>query len=459
MKGPARQAVRQRVRRALGLTPQSLLVSGFAGLILVGTAMLMLPVSLAAGRLSLVDALFTATSAVCVTGLVVVDTGTQFSVPGQVVILLLIQAGGLGVMAFAALAFDLLGRRLSLRARSAFNETFFQADVAAGFHRQLVRIVKIVAVLEALGAAALFVGFLEEHSVGRAAYSAVFHSVSAFCNAGFSLYEDSLVGVRGNLLVMLPIALLIIAGGLGQPVLLEILRWARTRGTSEGRPGGLGLHARVVLWSSLVLVAGGAVLLWLTGMTPMEGSFGACTAGALFQSVTARTAGFNSVDIGALPLASALLLCVLMFIGGSPGSCAGGIKTTTAVLWMAQLTARLRGRKWPTILGRHIPGELVRRASSLVGLALLWNVVGVLLLAVTEADGAVSLRDLLFEQISAFGTVGLSTGLTPLLSVPGRLWIILTMFVGRVGPLTLAVWAFEHRSPGVKLPEGRVMIG
>jgi trk system potassium uptake protein TrkH len=189
-------------------------------------------------------------------------------------------------------------------------------------------------------------------------------------------------------------------------------------------------------------------------------SLGSRLSGALFQSISARTAGFNSVAVDGLPIASLLSLCVLMFIGGSPGSCAGGIKTTTAVLWLAQLTSRLQGRKWPSALGRHIPGELARRASTLVGVALLWNILGVILLALTEAGNeAAQLRDIMFEQLSAFGTVGLSTGLTAHLSALGKCWIILTMFVGRIGPLTLVVWAFEQRHPGVRLPEGKVMIG
>jgi trk system potassium uptake protein TrkH len=207
-------------------------------------------------------------------------------------------------------------------------------------------------------------------------------------------------------------------------------------------------------------VVAGAVLLFLTGLTTGEADVPSRIVGAVFQSVTARTAGFNTVDIAALPLASLLILCVLMFIGGSPGSCAGGIKTSTAMIWLAGWTARIRGGKWPQLMGRHIPGEQARRAATLVGMAILWNVLGTVILSVTEVQtpGA-NLSDILFEQLSAFGTVGLSTGLTANLSVVGRLWIILTMFLGRVGPLTIVLWAVVRRSPGVKLPEGRVLIG
>ena len=457
-----REAHRQAAPRPPGWTPQSILVAGFAGLIGIGAVLLRLPISSAGDPISLLDALFTSTSAACVTGLVVADTGRDFTPFGQGVILLLIQAGGLGVMAFAAVAFDLLGRRLSLRAQTAFNESYFQVDAATGFRKRLLRILRMVATFEAIGAILLFLGLLGRLAPGPAAFSAVFHSISAFCNAGFSLYGASLEGFHGNALVLAPIAGLIIVGGLGPPVLLELLHVTRNRmrSTKHVPPIRMSLHTRIVLRTSLFLIIGGAVLLALTGMTSREGTIAEIASGALFQSITARTAGFNTVGIGALPLASLLVLCVLMFIGGSPGSCAGGIKTTTAVLWLAQFTARMRGRKGPSVLGRHIPGELVRRASTLVGLALLWNVCGVILLAVTEAStDTATLHDLLFEQVSAFGTVGLSTGLTPQLSIPGRLWIILTMFIGRVGPLTLAVWAFRQRTPGVRLPEGKVMIG
>ncbi len=450
----------QKIRRSLGLSPQSILVSGFAALIVIGTLLLCLPMSQATGDISLLDALFTATSAVCVTGLTVVDTGSDFSPIGQGIILLLIQAGGLGVMAFAAMAFDFIGRTMSLRAQTAFNESFFQRDAAAEFRHRLSQILKTVFAFEAGGALLLFVGFARYHSLPMAASSAVFHAVSAFCNAGFSLYQESLIDFRHDGFIILPISILIVAGGIGQPVLLELLR--RIRHGCQPAPGrrGFSLHTRVVLWSSFVLIVGGAVLLALAGMTAAEGSVLERGSAALFQSVTARTAGFNTVHISGLPLASLLVLCALMFVGGSPGSCAGGIKTTTAVLWLAQFTSRILGRKRPAIFGRHIPGELVRRASTLVGLALLWNFLGVLLLAVTEAGLAnAQLKDILFEQLSAFGTVGLSTGLTTQLSIPGQLWIILSMFVGRVGPLTLVVWAFYQKTPGVRLPEGKVMIG
>jgi len=443
-------------------SPESMLVGSFAGLIGIGTVLLWLPLS-HNGSVRLLDALFTATSAVCVTGLIVVDTGTDFTLFGQVVILLLIQTGGLGVMTFAALAFQVLGRRLSLRAQAALSDTLTQKDMASEFRQLFWRILRLVLVVEAAGALLLFLGMLHHHTVGRAAFSSIFHSISAFCNAGFSVYSDSLVGIRTNPLVVGTIMILIVLGGIGHPVMIDLWRSYRLRRRAGGPASvaGLELHTKVVLWTSAALILAGAVLLLVLGPTPEEQSWPDRISGALFQSVTARTAGFNTVDIGGLPFASLFLLTLLMFVGGSPGSCAGGIKTTTFALWVARLWSWLRGRKSTRMFGWHIPGELSRRASLIIGLAVVWNLAGVLLLLATQTgtSGSAGFHDVLFEQISAFGTVGLSTGLTPKLSVIGRLWIILTMFVGRLGPITLVMWFIPRRSPGVRYPEGRVMIG
>jgi trk system potassium uptake protein TrkH len=445
------------------MAPQTLLVVGFAWLIGLGAILLWLPLAHGDRPISLVEALFTAASAVCVTGLIVVDTGTAFSGFGQAVILVLIQVGGLGIMLLASTAFELLGSHPSLRAQAAVNDSLFQRDVATGFRGMLVRMLRIVLFAEVAGALVLFLALWGSQPVGEAAWSAVFHSISAFCNAGFSLYPDSLMRFSDSGWIVGPVMALIVIGGIGQPVLLDLLDvWRGRIGNSqqERRPRRLSLHTKVVLTASLALVVAGAVLLFLTGLTTGEADVPSRIVGAVFQSVTARTAGFNTVDIAALPLASLLILCVLMFIGGSPGSCAGGIKTSTAMIWLAGWTARIRGGKWPQLMGRHIPGEQARRAATLVGMAILWNVLGTVILSVTEVQtpGA-NLSDILFEQLSAFGTVGLSTGLTANLSVVGRLWIILTMFLGRVGPLTIVLWAVVRRSPGVKLPEGRVLIG
>jgi trk system potassium uptake protein TrkH len=453
---PAPRAARS--ARGAARTPQALLAYAFAGMILVGSGLLLLPWC-HHGYLAPLDALFTATSAVCVTGLVVVDTGTAFTPAGQVVILLLIQAGGLGVMTFAALAYRLLGRRISLRAHTALQDALVQEDLGMEFRFLFRAVLRLVLLIELVGAVVLFVGLLPTADVLPAAGSAVFHAVSAFCNAGFSLRSDSLMGLGGRGLVIVPVMALIVLGGLGHPVLLEIGRALRRpfRRAGERRLKPFTLHAKLVLGMTLILIVGGALLLWATGLPANRGSFGGSAGDAMFQSVTARTAGFNSVDMGALPSASILVLCLLMFVGGSPCSCAGGIKTTTVAVWSAHMWAWLRGRTEPTLLGREIPGEILRRAGALIGLACLWNLVGVLVLA--HAEQADRLGDVLFEQISAFGTVGLSTGITSGLTAVSKIWIVLTMFVGRLGPLTLVLCVFDQQAPNVRCPEGRVMIG
>jgi trk system potassium uptake protein TrkH len=445
-------------QRMVARSPEGLLVESFGLLILAGTFLLWLPWAHRPGAVGFVDALFTATSSVCVTGLNVVDTGTDYTMFGQLVILMLIQLGGLGVMTFATIAFDLLGRRLSLKAQMAVQETLWQQDMAIDFKTVFWRILKLVLVIEAMGTAVLFVGFQRTMGLGTALYSAIFHAISSFCNAGFSIYPDSLIGQHSNPVVMPAIMLLIVLGGIGHPVLIEIWRlvwpkWRKQRSSVRR----FSLHARLVLWTSAILIMGGALAFMLFGLGPQQEGWFPYLANALFQSITARTAGFNAVDMEAIPLASLMIMIVLMFIGGSPASCAGGIKTTTFAIWVGKVWYQLRGEKTPRVFERHIAGEITRRVSMIIGLAVVWNLVGFTILLHTE-NGA-GMHDVVFEQISAFGTVGLSTGLTPKLSIIGRFWIIATMFMGRLGPLTLAMAMFERRTPGVRYPSGKVMIG
>ncbi len=456
---------RDLLRRLLpyGKLPQTLLIGGFGVVILGGTLLLLLPWSQTKGEVGLVDALFTATSAVCVTGLIVVDTATAFTPFGQLVILLLIQLGGLGIMTFAALGFLLLGRRLSLASQAALQDTFFQRDVGIEFRKTFRQILALTAGLELAGMLLLFLAL-----VGRrvpppeALYSAFFHSISAFCNAGFSIYTDNLVGLRDSPVAMGTIMSLIVLGGLGHLVLVEIWRQGKNclHRTSSAGPHPFSLHSRVVLRTTLALILGGWLGLLVLGLTPAESTWGRRLAAALFQSVTARTAGFNTVDVGLLPLASLLLLTLLMFIGGSPGSCAGGVKTTALAISLAELKAKMKGMEQVVMLERRVPQTILDRTMVLIRLAILWNLAGVLLLLLTETpQPGVGLHDVLFEQISAFGTVGLSTGLTGKLSVMGRLWITATMFVGRLGPLTIAMGVLPGKPMHVKYPESRIMIG
>jgi trk system potassium uptake protein TrkH len=442
-------------------SPLNGLIGGFGAVIFLGALLLCLPWS-QHGRVGFLDALFTSTSAVCVTGLIVVDTGTEFTTFGQVVIVLLIQAGGIGIMAFAALAFQLLGRRMSLQSQAVLQDTFFQRNVAGEFHRSFRIILMLTLAIEAAGALLIWVLLLPRMEAGPALFSAVFHSVSAFCNAGFSIRSDSLIGLRDSPGILIVMMLLIILGGLGYTVLSELwspLGRKRSRRVDVGKPNAFSMHSRLVLWASSFLILGGAVGILVFGLTSNEITWGEKILNAAFQSVTARTAGFNSVDIGKMPEASLLILIVLMFIGGSPGSCAGGIKTTTAAIWGARIRAVLRGERDVQLLSRRVRWEQVGRVDLLVALAICWNMAGIMLLLATEARLPESHLGLVFEQISAFATVGLSTGLTPSLSSVGKVWIIATMFVGRLGPLTIAMWMVPMHRGHVRYPKGTVMIG
>lgn len=446
-----------------GKMPQTLLIGGFAGVIVVGTLLLLLPWSQTRGEVGFVDALFTSTSAVCVTGLIVVDTATAYTCFGQTVILALIQIGGLGIMTFAALAYLMLGRRLSLASQAALHDAFFQEDLGIEFKKKFLQILLTTACIELAGCGLIFLALLGRQApVWPALFSAFFHSISAFCNAGFSIYKDNLIGLRDSPVVMSTIMSLIVLGGLGHMVVVEAWHYGKNwfSGANPSGPHPLSIHSRVVLRTTLLLITTGWLGLVILGLTTGETTWGMKLSCALFQSITARTAGFTTVDIGVMPLASLLLLVLLMFIGGSPGSCAGGVKTTALAISLAEFKAKLKGEEQVVILDRRVPKPILDRTMVLIRLSVLWNLLGVLLLLYTETgQPGVGLHDVLFEQISAFGTVGLSTGLTDKLTVFGRLWITATMFVGRLGPLTIALGVLPAMPSHVKYPEGRIMIG
>jgi len=442
--------------------PQALPAIGFAVVILVGSALLWMPWSHTPEGISYLNAFFTSTSAVCVTGLVTLNTATDFTVAGQIIILILIQIGALGVMVYAAMALSLLGRRISLRTQAALHESLFQRDQARDFKRLFRQIIAITLGVEAVGAVLMFFTLLPGRPAGTAAWQAVFHSVSSFCNAGFSIFAGNLVDVRGNHVFMFIVMVLVVLGGLGFLVLHELLREGRraVRRVPREGPRRFTLHTKVVLLTSLILVVGGAVLALLLGMSGDVSGWGAQAEAALFQSITARTAGFNSVDVAALPIATLLILAALMFVGGSPSSTAGGVKTSTVAVAFARVRGYLTGRDEATLLGRRIGRSIIRSAGLLLALALAWNFVGMLVLAHFEQGRpGIELQNLFFEQISAFATVGLSAETTAGLSVVGKLWIAATMYVGRLGPLTLASLAVYRKTSNVSFPEGKVMIG
>jgi trk system potassium uptake protein TrkH len=438
--------------------PEALLLAHFALVILIGWMLLMLPWSSIPGKVTTLDALFTSTSAVCVTGLITVDTATVYTRTGQFIIVCLIQIGGLGLMTFSALIFRLARRRISYSSQIIIEDTFFQDSVAVQFKTLFKQIVLLTAFFETIGALSLFL-FLPTYEHGfRRAFSAVFHSVSAFCNAGFSIYTENLVYVRSSRVVLTTIMLLIICGGIGYSVLTET--WNRTTNKKYRQLRvNWSLHSRVVIRTTLLLIFGGALVLFILGFTQDENTLGENVYASFFQSVTARTAGFNSVNIGGLGNASLVVIIFLMFIGGSPGGTAGGIKTSTAAVIYAVIISGIRKKENVSMLERRIPPEVIQRAVVVITLSILLNVLGVFILSISERGTGNSFIQLLFEQISAFGTVGLSAGVTPTLSSLGKIWIILTMYIGRVGPLTVALWFTEPERVKIKYPYERIMIG
>ena len=445
------------------------LVASFALFAFLGAICLALPASWnGSGHCSWIDSLFTATSAVCVTGLTVVDTGKDFSPFGQVVVLLLIQGGGLGIITFSNFLLLAMGRKLGLGARAIVSET--HGDVADASPGRLVFwAILFTLAAEALGAAALFFAFRGLGDAAHVAWLATFHSVSAFCNAGFSLFGPSLAEYRNNVWVNMTIMCLIVAGGLGFVVFHDIFSVygpsKYRRGTRRRR---LSLHSRIVLRTTLGLIVVGAAAIWIfeLGNTFAGAPWYEDVLPSLFLSVTTRTAGFNTVDTSQLTNVTLLIVIVLMFIGASPGSTGGGIKTTTfAVLW-ASFQSQLNNRPDTEFLNRRVSSDTVAKAmTTTVGFALV-AFAGVALLQITEyagqSPGATRgwALEYLFETVSALGTVGLSTGVTSKLTTLGKLVLIACMFVGRLGPLVVAVSFLGRRERlPYSLPEERVMIG
>jgi trk system potassium uptake protein TrkH len=443
-------------RRALSLHPAQVVVSGFATAVAVGTALLMLPVaSEGPGGTSLVTALFTSTSAVCVTGLVVVDTSTHWSGFGEGVILALIQLGGLGIMTFASLLGLLVWRRLGLRSRlTAAAET---KATGIGEVRSVVRGVVLTSLaFEAVTAVLLTLRFAlgYDEPWPRAVYLGVFHAVSAFNNAGFALWSDSLTQFATDPFICIPIALAVIAGGLGFPVWLELRRQLR-------QPGRWSMHTRMTLSATAGLLLAGSVF-----VTASEWSNPA-TLGALdtpgrllagfFQGVMPRTAGFNSVDYGQMNDGTLLGTEILMFIGGGSAGTAGGIKVTTFVVLFYVIWAEVRGERDVEVSQRRIGDRTVRQALTITFLGLAAVVTATLtLLELTDQ----STEDVLFEAVSAFGTVGLSTGITADLPSSAHLLLAALMFMGRLGPITLvSALALRERPSLHRLPEGRPLLG
>ncbi|MBD3379031.1 MAG: hypothetical protein GF408_01040 [Candidatus Omnitrophica bacterium] len=445
------------------LTPPQLLIVSFISVILIGAFLLSLPAATAGeGRLSVVDSLFTATSATCVTGLIVKDTGTYFSDFGKWVIFALFQAGGLGIMTFSTLFAVLLGRKIGFRETDVIQSTLDKHRIL-GLNKLIRYIVTITLAAEILGAAFLYLRWraVTSWGVAETLERSVFHSVSGFCNAGFSLFSDSLTRFVADPWINLTMMALIFLGGIGFIVTMELLGLF----TRKGPKRRLSFQARTVITVSFLLIAAGAAcVIFFEKDGVLKGMpWDTRILAALFQSVTARTAGFNTVDTAALSVPVLVVICALMFVGASPGSTGGGIKTSTAAVLWGTVTGMLGNRKRVMIFDRSVPRGIIREAIVIFFLAVSWIFVFTLLLTFLEKDNPAvggGLVRPLFEVMSAFGTVGLSTGITGGLSSAGKFCLTLTMFAGRLGPLTLALAvAFRETKGTYVFPEETIMVG
>lgn len=441
-------------RAKLQLSPPKFLALSFFFLIMGGTLLLYLPCSTSSGQSDLLTAFFTATSAACVTGLIVVDTASHWSAFGQVVILLLIQVGGLGIMSFAVFYALVLGRKIQFQQRLIMQQALNKVDPGGvvGLFRSLLLFAFIS---EAVAAAVLAWHWSALLGWKKALWFGLFHSISAFNNAGFDLWGNfsSLTAFVHDPVVNLVICGLIVVGGLGFVVVDELFR------LTTKKQKRLSLHSRVVVYTTLVLVIGGTLIFMATehnhslaGM-PLFTKFMA----SLFQSISPRTAGFNTIDFSGLLLSSQLFIAILMLIGGSPGSTAGGMKTSTVALLLAAIRSQVLGKKDTEIRGYRIAYEDILRALTVAALFIGVIITATFILSLTERA---SLMPLMFEACSAVGTVGLTLGVTTSLSIPGKLIIAAAMFLGRVGPMTLAfALAYNSKPANYRYPAGKVMIG
>src|SRR5665648_470322 len=435
------------------LSLPQVLALGFLSAIAIGTILLILPAASSTQKsIGFINALFTATSATCVTGLIVLDTGKDFSTFGQLIILILIQCGGLGIMTMSTMFAFLAGKRISLRHRLLIQESLNQFSIGG-----LVRLAKYIliftAVIEGVGAAILFFYWQRIYSPLQALYLAAFHSISAFCNAGFSLFSDSLIRYKGDSVINLTFIILIILGGIGFLVLLELFQYGKNRTLS--------LHTKLALRISFILILIGSIIVFFieSNNTSTMGNlaFSEKIFSSIFQSVTARTAGFITIHIGSMQNATLFLMIVLMFIGASPSSTGGGVKTTTFGLLILYVWSSLKGKKEIQIFKRRISQDIIVKALTVITLSLGLVIIMTILLSYIEGEDFIKV---LFEVVSAFGTVGLSTDITSSLSIAGKMIIIITMFTGRIGPLGLALSLIQKREPEmIRYPEEKIMVG
>jgi len=450
--------------RSMTVRPAVTVTFSFLIVILAGSFFLMMPFATDDGtRLSFLEALFTATSSVCVTGLIVVDTATRFSLYGQLLIMVLIQIGGLGLMIMTYFAAFVVGKHISFEERMAVSYLVNEQDIAR-ITAAIVKIMFLTFTIETIGAMLLFRYFKDLFGTNfKAIVFAIFHSVSAFCNAGFSLFSDSLMGFKSSVYLNLVICALIITGGLSFSVLSNLFEnmISRLRNAilkNKSRRLDITMNTKAVLIMTCMLLVGGTLLIYGLehGRELLPLDLKTQYLSAFFQSVTLRTAGFNTLDIAKFCDTTLLLMVMFMFIGGATGSTAGGVKVNTVFIIYAYIRSLIRGENDVVILKHSLTRDTISRAFLIIILSLVFIFTGTLLLTLTEPF---SLSQLLFEEVSAFGTVGLSTGITAQLSGIGKIIIIFTMFIGRIGPLTLMFAIFKRgkRYSNVRYPEGAIL--
>ncbi|MCK4549819.1 MAG: potassium transporter [Candidatus Krumholzibacteria bacterium] len=459
-----RNSLRRKIERKIQRMPPGLVVAlSFLMTATIGAVLLALPAATKGDSLGGLDSFFTAISAVCVTGLVVIDIGAKLTLFGKIVVLTLIQIGGLGIMTFSVFLFLFIGKSLGTKEKWIISDSFLPSPIVD--IGQLIRMIFVFTfTVEMAGAVLLFLVWRREMPLEPAIFSSVFHAVSSFCNAGFSFFSTSFIKYQGNILLNVTVMSLIVLGGLGFPVVYEFY-W-RFRNRKDRRRYHFSLHTKLVLYTTAFLIIGGALLIFFIERGPEWEilSLKNRTLASLFQSVTARTAGFNTVEISALEPATLFIIIMLMFIGASPGSTGGGIKTTTLAVFVAIIRSRMAGRQSIGVFRFAIPDGKIGRALSVLVMAVMTVSAGLILLLVFHMDIAQESADYflsaLFETVSAFATVGLSMGATTSLNPAGKIVIIVLMFLGRVGLLTMAYVVTSRLRPiTYRYADGRIMIG
>jgi trk system potassium uptake protein TrkH len=430
---------------------------GFAFIILMGTIILTLPISVRSGKGNLLTSFFTATSATCVTGLVAADTYQNWTLFGQLVILCMIQVGGLGFMTIGAFIAVLLRKRIGLHEREQLQESVNTLEIG-GVVRLVVKIIKCAVCMELIGAIMLSFRFIPRYGVIRGIYFSLFHAVSAFCNGGFDLMGineaySSLTAYEGDIVVNFVVVMLIIVGGIGFVVWDDVIKnkWHFKRYL---------LHSKIVISATLIITAVATLIFLITeknaafvGMTPLQKFLG-----ALFSSVTPRTAGFNTVDTASLSNAGKLVTMILMFIGGSPGSTAGGVKTTTIVVLVFYAVAMITNRQDINLFGRRLTDDVVRKANAVVVINMTLGMTAVIVIMLLEPE--IAFENVLFEVFSAIGTAGMTTGITRDLCTASKLIIAFLMYCGRLGSLSFALlFAQKKTKADVRQPQEKIIVG